>query len=451
MQAALKVLRYKTGTMPTVRQFRSYDAVGRQQIVALREILRRGQLLAHGATEGESVADTVREIIDSVRRGGDSTAAELASRLDRAQLSPNSLRVEASRIVQAQEQADSGFMALVQQAADNIRQYQEHILLTTPPPLKRGGRTLGVVYRPLRRVAVYVPGGRALYPSTVLMTVVPALVAGVKEIVMLSPATGGEIHPLALALAGKLGIQEVYRLGGAVGLAAVAHGTESIEPVDKIVGPGNAYVAEAKRQLFGQVGIDAVAGPSEVFIVADATTPAAWTAADLIAQAEHDPGSAILATPDADYADAVTLAVEEQLQSLERREAAAASLGRYGAIIVTETLQEACSWANAFATEHLQIMTADNEACLEAIDCAGAIFVGRHTPVPLGDYFAGPSHVLPTGGTARFSSPLSCNDFLVSSSFLQYEAGALAEDAPCAARFADSEGLTAHARAARIR
>lgn len=446
-----RVLRYKSRPMPTVRQFRSDDPVARQQIQALRALLRSGQLVAHGAKQEGSVADTVREILEEVRVGGDASAARLASRLDRAQLTPGGLRVEPRSISQALAQADTSFMALVRQAAANIREYQEHVKLTAPPPLQRRGRTLGVVYRPLRRVAVYVPGGRALYPSTVLMTVVPALVAGVKEIVMLSPATGGEIHPLALALAAELGIEEVYRLGGAVGLAAVAHGTETIAPVDKIVGPGNAYVAEAKRQLFGQVGIDSVAGPSEVFIVADASTPAAWTAADLIAQAEHDPGSAILATPDQDYADAVARAVDEQLQSLERAEAAAACLASYGAIIVTKSLKEACDWANSFATEHLQIMTSDDETCLNSIECAGAIFVGRHTPVPLGDYFAGPSHVLPTGGTARFSSPLSCNDFLKSSSLLRYEAGALEQDASSASSFADYEGLTAHARAVRVR
>jgi histidinol dehydrogenase len=300
-------------------------------------------------------------------------------------------------------------------------------------------------------VAVYVPGGQALYPSTVLMTVVPARVAGVEEIVMVSPPTGGEIHPLALALAGELGVREVYRLGGAVGLAAVAFGTETIRPVDKIVGPGNAYVAEAKRQLFGRVGIDSIAGPSEVFIVADDSANPEWVAADLLAQAEHNPGSAVLATPDRALAARVIEQVEAQLVDLERAAVTRPSLERYSAVIVSRDLAHACRLADEFAPEHLQIMTRHDQDCLERIRSAGAIFLGHHTPVPLGDYFAGPSHVLPTGGTARFSGPLSCNDFLRVSSLISYDASALAGDADDVVHFASREGLTAHARAVAVR
>ena len=314
----------------------------------------------------------------------------------------------------------------------------------------RDGRTLGLRYTALDRVGVYVPGGRALYPSTVLMTVVPAQVAGVKEIVMASPPSGGAINPLALALAAELGIREVVQLGGAVAVAALAYGTERIRPVHKIVGPGNAFVAEAKRRLFGKVGIDSVAGPSEVVIVAEgqAQAPADWVAADLLAQAEHNPGSAVLITPDRKLAEAVAEAVDQQLAGLTRADVTQPSLERYSAAIVVGDMAEACEWANAFAAEHLQLMTADDQHWLSAIRHAGAVFLGAHTPVPLGDYMAGPSHVLPTSGTARFFGPLSCNDFLKASSLIAYSPAAVAADAQPVADFATAEGLTAHAEAA---
>jgi histidinol dehydrogenase len=283
------------------------------------------------------------------------------------------------------------------------------------------------------------------------MTAVPAQVAKVKDIVMVSPPTGGEINPTVLAIAAELGIREVYRLGGAVGIAALALGTPGIRAVDKIVGPGNAFVAEAKRQLFGRVGIDSIAGPSEVFIVADDSARADWVAADLLAQAEHDPGTAILATPSLTLAEGVMQALEVQAAQLTRKEAVLAALARYSAIFVTPTLDSACDLANQFATEHLQIQTREDARCLERIRNAGAIFVGQHTPVPVGDYFAGPSHVLPTGGTARFFSPLSANDFIKSSSLIRYDATALAQDASGITAFADREGLTAHAAAVRAR
>jgi histidinol dehydrogenase len=436
--------------MTALRLFRPDRADYRASITALRNLLRAGELTS-GAGTGGKVADVVRGILEQVAQGGDEAAARLTSELDRAKISPASLRVPRDVLERAHRAADAGLMGLVRRAAANVRAYQEHILWKSPEPLARDGRRLGVRYTPLRRVAVYVPGGRALYPSTVVMTVVPALVAGVREIAMFSPPTGGEIADLALALAWELGVHEVYRLGGAVGLAAAAFGTASIPPVDKIVGPGNAYVAEAKRQLFGKVGIDSIAGPSEVFIVADESANPRWVAADLIAQAEHDPGSAILATPSLSLAEGVLREVERELESLERAGAARRSLERYGAVIVTADLDEACTLANEFATEHLQIITRDDDRCLSRIEAAGAIFVGAHTPVPLGDYYAGPSHVLPTGGTARFSAPLSANDFLKVSSLIRYQASDLAADAGDVMEFARREGLTAHARAVGIR
>ncbi|HTV20634.1 MAG TPA: histidinol dehydrogenase [Polyangiaceae bacterium] len=436
--------------MTALRLFRPDRADYRDSITALRNLLRAGELTS-GASSGGKVADVVRGILEQVARGGDEAAARLTSELDRAKITPETLRVPSEVLERAHRAADPDLMGLVRRAAANVRAYQQHILLRSPEPLERDGRRLGVRYTPLRRVAVYVPGGRALYPSTVVMTVVPALVAGVREIAMFSPPTGGEIADLALALAWELGVHEVYRLGGAVGLAAAAFGTASVKPVDKIVGPGNAYVAEAKRQLFGKVGIDSIAGPSEVFIVADDSANPRWLAADLIAQAEHDPGSAILATPSSSLAEAVLREVERELESLERADAARRSLERYGAVIVTRDLDEACVLANEFATEHLQIITRDDDRCLERIEAAGAIFVGAHTPVPLGDYYAGPSHVLPTGGTARFSAPLSANDFLKVSSLIRYQASDLAADTADVMEFARREGLTAHARAVGIR
>jgi histidinol dehydrogenase len=268
---------------------------------------------------------------------------------------------------------------------------------------------------------------------------------------MTSPPTGGEINPMALALAHELGISEVYRLGGAVGVAALAYGTQTIRKVHKIVGPGNAFVAEAKRQLFGRVGIDAIAGPSEVLIVADDSANPAWVAADMLAQAEHDPGSAVLVTPSAKLAEQVAAELQVQLKQLERAAAIAAALETYCAIIITQDLQSACEVCNDFAPEHLQIMTRDDAGCVARIRHAGAIFVGPHTPVPLGDYFAGPSHVLPTGGTGKFFGPLSCNDFLKASSTIAYDASSVNSDGNDVIDFATREGLTAHAAAVRIR
>lgn len=438
------------GRMATLRFIDYRQATYEQELDTLAKVLHSGGLVA-GNQPAPDVPKIVADILEQVRRGGDAAAARLANELDQATLTPHTLRVPSELVQQAHQQAEDAFLRLMRRAISNIREYQQHILTQAPPPLMRGGRELGVRYTPIDRVAVYVPGGRALYPSTVLMTVVPAQVAGVREIVMVSPATGGAIHPMALALAGELGIEEIYQLGGAVGIAAVAYGTESIRPVSKIVGPGNAFVAEAKRQLFGRVGIDSIAGPSEVFIIADESANARWVAADLLAQAEHHPGSAVLATPSPHFAERVASEVDEQLAQLARSELTRPSLERYGAIIITKDLEAACELANRFATEHLQLMTAEDDACLQRVRHAGAIFVGSHTPVPLGDYYAGPSHVLPTGGTAQFFGPLSCNDFLKASSIIRYDAASLAQDADSVDDFATREGLTAHARAVTIR
>jgi len=428
------------------------DADFAAKLAALRDKLRGGPTaIGQG---GLDVRKIVAEIVGDVRSRGDQALVEWERKLDQAELAPATLRVPADRIAAAVAAADPQFAALLPRVADNIRRYQQSILLAAPPPLRRGGRELAVRYTPVDRVGVYVPGGRALYPSTVLMTVVPAQVAGVKQIAICSPPTSNaDVNPLVLALAGELGITEVYRLGGAVAVAALAYGTETIPAVDKIVGPGNAFVAEAKRQVFGAVGIDSIAGPSEVLIIADDTAPADWLAADMVAQAEHNPGSAVLVTTSEKLAGAAAIAIDKQLDdpAYARSAEAKECIEAFGAIVVVRDLPAACEAANDFAPEHLQIITADDQAVLAGVRNAGAIFVGPYSPVPLGDYVAGPSHVLPTGGTARFSGPLSCNDFLKASSVIRYDKASLAADAADVIDFAAREGLTAHARAMQIR
>ena len=437
--------------MPTLRIIATGSPDYQANVQELLAVLRSGGLVASAEKTALDVPAIVRGILAQVEREGDEAAARLTAQLDRAHITPDTIRVPESEIARAQREADPEFLALMRRVIANIREYQEHIKLRDPEPPPRAGRRLGVRYTPIERVGVYVPGGRALYPSTVLMTVVPAQVAGVREIVMASPPTGGRISDMALALAGELGIREVLQLGGAVAVAAMAYGTESIRPVHKIVGPGNAFVAESKRQLFGRVGIDSVAGPSEVVVVADDHAPAAWVAADLLAQAEHDPGAAVLVTPSLQLAQAVATEVDAQLARLSRSDAAKSSIERYSAAVVTPSLEAACDLASDIAAEHLQIMTGNDAYCVQRIRHAGAIFVGTHTPVPLGDYFAGPSHVLPTGGTAKFFGPLSVNDFLKASSLIEYDASALEADGAGVQDFATREGLTAHAAATGIR
>ncbi|MFB3894348.1 MAG: histidinol dehydrogenase [Phycisphaerae bacterium] len=425
-------------------------------VAAVRDRLRRGGLadIRTGALSAQKVTTAVREIIADVERRGDKALIELTAKFDRVRLTAGELRVPAARIAAARAEADEPFMGIIRRAIRNIRQYQRSILLKDPPAIRRGGRRLGVRYLSVDRVGVYVPGGRAFYPSTVVMTVVPAIVAGVREIAICCPPTAGDdVHPMVLALAAELGVKEVYRVGGAQAVAAMAVGTRTIRKVDKVVGPGNAFVAEAKRQLFGRVGIDSIAGPSEVLIVADGGARPQWVAADMLAQAEHDPGSAVLVTPSAKLAKDVAAAVDAQIATMERAPAARAAIEQFSAIIVVRDLDTACDVANDFAPEHLQVIVraAHERRALARIRHAGAIFIGPHTPVPLGDYYAGPSHVLPTGGTARFFSPLSCNDFLKASSIVRYDASSLAADAADVMAFARREGLTGHAAAVEVR
>ena len=425
------------------------------RVAELRDCLRGGVPAAAGGGEQPDVKAIVAEVIADVEARGDAAVIDLTAKIEKVAITPETMRVEAAKIRAAHESAEQAFLELVRRVAGNIREYQQAILHTDPPALRRGGRELGVRYTPIDRVGVFVPGGGgsgAVLISSMLMTVVPAQVAGVGEIAVVSPPTAsGQIAPAVLALAGELGIDEVYRVSGTAGLAALAIGTQSIRPVQKLVGPGSAFVTEAKRQLFGRVGIDSLAGPSEVLIVADETAEADWLAADLLAQAEHDPGSAVLVTNSRAVGDAVAAAIDRQLPALDRAEAVRRSLDRCCAIIVVPDIEAACDTANDFAPEHLEIVTADDEAAMERIRHAGAIFLGPHAPVALGDYVAGPSHVLPTAGTARFFGALSCNDFVKASSVVRYDRASLAADADDVIAFATREHLTAHAAAIRIR
>lgn len=420
------------------------------RVLALRDRLRGG-LTADPSSAGQ-VEQIVREILADVEARGDAALIDWERELDGAELTAVSLRVPTGTIQAAHAAASPGCLELVRRAVANIRQFQETILVKDPPALHRGGRQLTVRYQAIDRIGMYVPGGKAIYPSSMLMTLVPALVAGVPAIALACPPrTDGDVHPLILAIAWELGVTEVYRLGGAVAMAALAIGTETVQPVDKLFGPGSAFVTEAKRQLFGRVGIDSMAGPSEVLILADASAEPAWVAADLLAQSEHNPAAAILVTTSKQLAESVFRDIEEQLAMLERREAARRCLEAYGAIVIVPDLEAACAAANDLACEHVQIMTSQNEVVLAAIRNTGAIFVGPCSAVALGDYYAGPSHVLPTGGTARFFSPLSCNDFRRMSSIIRYDRQAVAADAGDVAALAGLEGLTAHAESVRIR
>ncbi|NQU74956.1 MAG: histidinol dehydrogenase [Planctomycetes bacterium] len=420
------------------------------KVLALRDMLRSGRLTAEGA-ERADVPAIVSEIIADVGRRGDQAVVELTERIDKVSIRPDQIRVPIEQIHAAHESADADFLSLARRVIDNIRRYQQHIMVKAPPELAWGGRRGGVRYTPIDRVGVYVPGWKAIYPSSLLMTVVPAQVAGVREIALAGPPTESAVNELTLALAGELGIDEVYRLGGAVAVAALALGTEHVRPVQMIAGPGNAFVVEAKKQLFGRVNIDSLAGPSEVLIIADDTAGAVQVAADLLAQAEHNPGSAILVTTSTALANTVAEQVRVQSAKLLRSDEASRCIELYSGIIVVKDLPSACAVANYFAPEHLQIITCDDQAVLDLIRHAGAIFVGPYTPVPVGDYYAGPSHVLPTAGTARYFSALSANSFLKASSVLRYDAAGLAEDADDIIDFATREGLTAHAEAIRKR
>jgi histidinol dehydrogenase len=405
------------------------------------------KLLFAKREEEQDVAQVVRGIIADVRGRGDEALIELTNRFDKAGVTVDTLKLSATEIEQALAQVSKEQHQAIETAARRIEVYHKRQMPADERFTDDTGALLGWRWTSVDSVGLYVPGGTAAYPSSVLMNAIPARVAGVARIVMVTPASGGRINPLVLAAARRAGVSDIYRIGGAQAVAALAYGTQSIQAVDKIVGPGNAYVAAAKREVFGQVGIDSVAGPSEILVIADGANDPEWIAADLLSQAEHDASSqSILITDDAGFADKVAAAAERQIAILPRKEIAARSWGDYGAIIVVNKLDDAAPLADAFAPEHLEIATAEPEAFSKKVRHAGAIFLGRHTPEAMGDYIAGPNHVLPTSRTARFSSGLSVLDFMKRTTILGLDAKSIAAIGPDALTLAESEGLDAHAR-----
>jgi histidinol dehydrogenase len=399
----------------------------------------------------ETVESTVRQIIDAVRLRGDAALIEFTNRFDRRDVAEPAELIE-QNLARGRASIDPELTAALEHAADRIRRYHERQKQSSWEYEEDDGTILGQAIRPLDSVGVYVPGGKAAYPSSVLMNVIPAKVAGVQRVVMTVPAPDGHLQPVVLAAAEIAGVDTVYTVGGAQAIAALAYGTNTISAVDKIVGPGNIYVATAKSMLFGVVGIDMIAGPSEILIVCDGATDPDWVAMDLFSQAEHDEAAqAILICPDSGFLDAVERSIERLLPGLERREIITASLDTRGAFIKVRDLGEAIGLVNRIAPEHLELSVAKPRDLLPSIRHAGAIFLGRYTPESLGDYCAGPNHVLPTAGTARFFSPLGVYDFQKRSSIIECTAAGAAGLAATAITLADAEGLTAHGRSAAYR
>lgn len=401
------------------------------------------QLPTYENTSDKAVESSVAAIIADVRKNGDNALRNYAKKFDNADITE--LEVTEAEIQQAYHSVDPEFIKILEAAAANIRAFHKHQIRSGFVCDPRDGVVLGQKVIPIARVGLYIPGGTAAYPSTVLMNCIPAKLAGVPEIMMVTPPTGGSINPVILAAAKIAGVDRVFRCGGAQAVAALAYGTESIPKADKIVGPGNAYVAEAKRQVFGQVGIDMIAGPSEILIVADGKCDPALVAADMLSQAEHDKNaSAKLITDSAELANSVSDELEKQIPQLPRRDIARASIDNNGGIYVVDNLKDAIDLANDIAPEHLELCVDNPFDWLPLIKNAGSVFLGRSCPEALGDYFAGPNHTLPTSGTARFYSALSVDDFVKKTQFIYYSQDALAKESASIARFAEAEGLDAH-------
>lgn len=408
--------------------------------VSLSDILVRTE-------DKRDISGIVSGIIQRVRQNGDAALLEYAKEFDHAEL--EALEVPQERLEQSLAALDPALRAVLEEAAENIRAFHQRQVQNGFVISGKPGVVLGQKVTPIEKVGVYIPGGTAPLPSTVLMDCIPAKIAGCPELVMASPpACGGDIAPIILAAAKIAGVDRVFRCGGAQAVAALAYGTETVPKVDKIVGPGNAFVAEAKRQVFGIVGIDMIAGPSDILVIADGKSSAHQAAADLLSQAEHAGGCAVLVTDSSELAQAVLEEMERQLAELPTRETAQASLESNGKIILVKDIPEAVRIANALAPEHLELCVDNPFDYLEQVKNAGSIFLGRNTPEAAGDYFAGVNHTLPTYGTARFSGPLSVEDFVKKTQFTYYSAAALREAAPKIAAFARQEGLEAHARSA---
>lgn len=398
-----------------------------------------------------NVADTVSDIIRQVREKGDSALFAFCEKFDRVKL--DSLEVSAEEIEEAFALVEPEFIEILKEAKENIYAFHSRQVRNSFLINDKDGVVIGQKVIPIEKVGLYVPGGTAAYPSSVLMNAIPAKIAGCSQIVMVTPpSANGKVNPAILAAAKVAGVDRIFKVGGAQAVAALAYGTESVPTVDKIVGPGNAFVAEAKKQVFGRVAIDMIAGPSEILVIADETCNPAYVAADLLSQAEHDKNAtAVLVTDSKKLAAEVSAALEKQIEQLSRRDIARASVDNNGKIIITESLEQAIEVANDLAPEHLEICVDEPFKYLDKIKHAGSVFMGKYCPEALGDYFAGPNHTLPTSGTARFSSPLSVDDFVKKTQFSYYTEDALARVARKVEFFANKEGLGAHAKSAVIR
>ncbi|MBQ6691980.1 MAG: histidinol dehydrogenase [Clostridia bacterium] len=410
-----------------------YETLGKEAVLARTE-------------EAPDVSAPVSAILAAVKEEGDSALRRYAKEFD-GMGDETPLEVSKEEIAAAVSAIDPAFLAILNEAAENIRNFHKHQVRNGFVLSERSGIVLGQKVTPLARVGLYVPGGTACYPSTVLMDSIPAKLAGVRELIMVTPAKGGIIRPEILAAASVAGVDRIFRIGGAQAVAALAYGTESVPKADKIVGPGNVFVAEAKRQVYGLVDIDMIAGPSEILVIADDTAIPRYVAADLLSQAEHDKNaSAVLVTPSEALAKAVQAELEVQLNALPRQEIARASIENNGKIILTGCIEDALMLANEIAPEHLELCVGDPFAMLGEVRNAGSVFLGNYCPEALGDYFAGPNHTLPTSGTAKFSSPISVDDFVKKTQFSYYTAAALGCVAEKIACFANKEGLDAHGR-----
>ena len=399
-----------------------------------------------------SAAELVRQIVNDVRKDGDKAVIHYTELIDRVAFAPDEFLVTEAEYEAAEAAADPEVVESLKKAAENVHRYHQEQKPNSWMTYRAHGSILGQSVIPLDRAGIYVPGGTAAYPSSVIMNAVPASVAGVKEIIMMVPPKNGKINPYVLIAARAAGVSKIFKIGGAQAIAAMAFGTETIPRVDKITGPGNIFVTLAKKEVYGHVDIDMLAGPSEILIVADKTADPVYTAADMLSQAEHDPlASSIVITDDASLAENVAYEAEKQLAKLPRHEIAQASLDRNGLIVVADDMMQAMRFANVSAPEHLELLTAQPFQLLPYVRHAGAVFLGAYSPEPLGDYFAGPNHVLPTGGTARYYSVLNVETFMKRTSIISYTQPALQEVSKDIIRLAEAEGLQAHANAIRLR
>ncbi len=412
----------------------------------LKRIVNRGE------TATEEVAAAVKDIVEQVRKQGDPAVIDFTEKFDRVKLTLKDIKVSPDDIKAAYGKVDTKKVEALKLAAQNIRAFHEKQKLSSWVTQEADGVILGQLTRPIRSAGIYVPGGKACYPSSVLMNVIPAKVAGVEQLIMCSPTSGGVMNPYILVAADIAGVSDIYKIGGAQAVAAMAYGTATVPRVDKIVGPGNIYVATAKRYVFGLVDIDMIAGPSEILVIADHSADPVFVASDLLSQAEHDElASSILVTTSRELAEKVNADVERQLANLSRKDIARKALDRFGAIVLTESLERAAEVSNSIAPEHLELAVEKPFELLGLIRNAGAIFLGHYTPESVGDYIAGPNHVLPTGGTARFFSPLSTDSFMKKSSLIFYTREGLDRVGEAITQIADVEGLEAHGNTIKVR